>query len=194
VTRVVIADDHSFFRAGLENALAARGFEVIASVGDGASAFSAIKECDPNFAILDVRMPEGDGISTLSDLRREGNQCPVILLAAEYEDKALVEAIRAGANGLISKTNAHQTLIEAIAAVKSGGQFFEEGFLSRYVELTREGFPSGQLANGGLSERERKIAEAAARGLRNREIAKEVELSEAMVKLDGSKNLWRVAA
>lgn len=183
MTRVVIADDHSFFRTGLEAALAARGFEVIASVGDGASAYAAIRDRAPSFAILDVRMPEGDGISTLNALRKDGIQCPVILLAAEYEDSALVQAIEAGANGLISKTNAHQTLLEAISALKSGGQFLEEGFLNRYIELTRTGSPAASERPDRLNPREARIAELVARGLRNREIAREVELSEAMVKL-----------
>jgi two-component system nitrate/nitrite response regulator NarL len=183
LTSVVIADDHSFFRAGLESALAARGYEVIASVADGASALGAIKERNPAFAILDIRMPKGDGISTLSELRKQGIQCPVILLAAEYEDSVLVAAIQAGANGLISKTNAHQTLLEAISAVKSGGQFLEEGFLDRYIQLTKSGVPDGEARPDRLNPREASIAKLVSRGLRNREIAAEVGMSEAMVKL-----------
>jgi two-component system, NarL family, nitrate/nitrite response regulator NarL len=183
LSSVVIADDHSFFRAGLETALTADGYDVIASVADGISAYSAIRDRNPNFAILDVRMPNKDGISTLTDLRKEGNQCPVILLAAEYEDAALVEAIQSGANALVSKTNAHQTLIEAIAAISSGGQYFEEGFLSRFVELTRAGSQVVQPRHDGLSLREEKIAHLVAQGMRNRQIGEEVGLSEAMVKL-----------
>ncbi len=180
---VVIADDHSFFRAGLESILATSGFNVVASVGDGASALRAINEFAPNFAILDIRMPELDGVETLSALRKEENQCPVILLAAEYVDDFLVDAIEAGANALVSKSNAHQTLLDAISAVQSGGQYLEEGLLDRYVSLFANGSRSKAVGNDEISPREQKIAEGVARGLRNREIAKEIELSEAMVKL-----------
>jgi two-component system, NarL family, nitrate/nitrite response regulator NarL len=183
LNRVVIADDHSFFRSGLESVLAGSGFDVVASVGDGASAISAIDELTPDFAILDVRMPELDGVETLEALRKEANACPVILLAAEYEDASLVGAIQSGANALVSKTNAHQTLLEAISAVQSGGQFLEEGLLERYIKLTTNAGSQPMGGNGELSKREAMIAEAAARGLRNREIAREADLSEAMVKL-----------
>ncbi len=182
--RVLIADDHSFFRAGLESVLATNGLEVVASVGDGITALDAVAELDPDLVILDVRMPGHDGVETLRELRRQGRTCPVVLLAAEFEDEALLGAIDAGANAIVSKTNADRTLLDAITAVQSGGQFFEQGYLDRYIGLKASAAgKSGAGENESLSDRERRIAEGVAQGLRNREIALKCGLSEAMVKL-----------
>lgn len=183
MSRVVIADDHSFFRTGLESVLARSGFEVVAAVGDGASALTAIEQFKPDLVILDVRMPEKDGIETLREIRSNGRKYPVILLAAEFEDDALLGAINAGADALVSKGSSDKILLEAMSAVQSGAQYLEHGYLNRFLELSSGQPPSVPRQKAQLSEKELLVAQAVAEGMKNRQIAEQVGLSEAMVKL-----------
>ncbi|PEQ11954.1 hypothetical protein B2G71_14330 [Novosphingobium sp. PC22D] len=181
MTSVVIADDHAFFRSGLESALCSAGYDVVASVSDGEGALDAVARTSPDVVILDVRMPGMDGISTLEKLRRQGCKGEVIMLAAEFEDHALMGAIRAGANAIVNKNGAENRLFDALTAVRKGGRFIDSDYLERFIEISKnESMPAG---GPKMSERERFIADNVAQGFRNREIAEKLGVSEALVKL-----------
>lgn len=184
MSTVLIADDHAFFRAGLESALQGAGYDVVASVEDGESALNAVAKKAPDIVILDVRMPRLNGVATLKALRERAYAGPVVMLAAEFEDHVLAEAIRSGASAIIDKNGEQSKLFDALVAVMSGGKFIDAGYLERFVSAS-EGEPSRRepSTEAKLNRKERLIAEEVAKGLRNREIAAKHDLSEAMVKL-----------
>jgi len=114
MNRIVIADDHGFFRAGLSAALTATGFEVVDAVGNGIEALAAIERHDPDVVVLDMRMPQLDGAATLQKLRAGGDRRPVIMLATELDDKALIASMESGANAIFLKDGAETRIFDAI--------------------------------------------------------------------------------
>ncbi len=129
--RVIVADDHPLYRDGIARALAAGGeFDVVAEAGDGAAALKAIRELEPDVAVLDVRMPGMDGIEVLAALVRHGPRVPVVLLSA-FEDAALARAgIEAGAAAYLAKSADRDTIRhEVVAAARAGcaGAFTDLG-------------------------------------------------------------------
>lgn len=181
MTRVLLADDHKFFRAGVEAALRAGGIDVVASVDDGESALTMIPVCDPDIVILDLKMPGQGGVATLQALRKSGDTRPVIVLAAEVEDDALVAIIAAGVNAIVSKAGAELRLMEAIQTIKQGTLFIDSDLMDRAMALAKAEVKTSMLDL--LSPREREVAEQVALGRRNREIATEVHVTEGTIKI-----------
>lgn len=181
MTRVLLADDHKFFRAGVEAALRAGGIDVVASVDNGESALIAIRECDPDIVILDLKMPGQGGVAALQALRKAGDTRPVIVLAAEVEDDALVAIIAAGVNAIVSKAGAELRLMEAIQTIKQGTLFIDSDLMDRAMALAKAEVKTSMLDL--LSPREREVAEQVAMGRRNREIAAEVHVTEGTIKI-----------
>lgn len=181
MTRIVLADDHPFVRTGVEAVLGAIGMEVVASVVDGDSALAAIAREDPDLVILDVRMPGRGGVAVLEALRGAGDHRPVILLAAEVEDSLLLAAMAAGVNGIVFKAGAEATLAEAIAAVLAGAQFIDPATTERARALA--GSSPAPSPYSELTPRELQIAEGVMVGLRNREIAGQVGMTEGSIKV-----------
>lgn len=181
MTSVIIADDHPFLCEGVRAVLGQAGMKVAAAVGDGDSALSAIEEHDPDVAILDIRMPGRDGISTLEQLRKAGDSRPVILLTAMIEDPQLLAAMRAGVSGIVFKQGGERQLIEALEIVCKGGQAIPPDLIGRALDHSQK--PVGTSPLDKLNPRERQIAEAVAKGQRNREIAEALGASEGSIKV-----------
>lgn len=179
--RVLIADDHPFLLAGVRAVLEAADMEVVAAVGHGDDALAAIAQHDPEVVVLDINMPGRDGISVLEAMRDSGDRRPVILLTAQLGDAQLVAALRAGVNGILGKQGGSRMLVEAIGIVLQGGQALAPDLMARALDISqREAQPRG-LA--GLSPRELAMAKAAGSGLRNREIALQMGMTEGAVKV-----------
>jgi two-component system nitrate/nitrite response regulator NarP len=181
MTRIVLADDHPFLRTGVEAVLTGMGIDIAASVDDGDAALEAIEREDPDVVILDIRMPRRDGISTLEEMRRRGDERPVILLTAELEDSALLAALKAKVNGIVFKDGAESRLHEAVTAVAAGESFIDPQLLSKAFDLAIDDGRRKPLE--ALSARELAIAQAVAAGKRNREIAETVGMTEGSVKV-----------
>jgi two-component system nitrate/nitrite response regulator NarP len=181
MTRILIADDHAFLRAGLEQVLGSLGYVVVASLGDGEAALAAIAAQKPDLAILDIRMPGGGGVAVLEALREAGDRTPVLLLAAEVDDAALVGAMRAGVNGILLKDTEAGALQQAVATVMAGERAIAMPLMERAFALVAQAAAPDPLDS--LSERDRKIVEGAAAGLRNRDIAQNLAISEGSVKV-----------
>jgi len=181
VSRILIADDHAFFRGGLEAALNAAGHEVVASVENGEEALSALGRTDPDVVILDIRMPVKDGVCTLAAMRAANDNRPVVILAAEVEDRVLKELMAAGANAIIYKNGAELRLLDAVRTVQDGARFFDADLLDRAFSQA-SGVKAGSYRDS-LNPREIAIAERVAQGKRNREIAEDLGLTEATVKI-----------
>ena len=182
MTRVLLADDHFFILAGVEAVLRDSGFEVVAKVRDGAAVFSAIQATRPDILVLDVRMPERDGIDVLTTLRARGDKRPVVLLTASLDDRLLLEAVKAGVNGIVLKEGAEEILLKCLVKVRNGGRWIDETLLQKALDLSIGGDSSGGPLHD-LTPRERKIAGLVAQGLRNKEIAAELGITEGTVKV-----------
>jgi len=180
VTTVLLADDHPFMRAGVEAVLRGSPYQLLATVSDGDAALAAVKQHDPDICIFDVRMPGRDGVATLQAMRESGDERPVVLLTAELTDRALYTAVKAGVNGIVLKDGAEDALIECLNTVAAGGRAIDPGLMDRALDLAMTG-GSDPLAK--LAPREREIAELVAKGLRNREIADRLTMSEGTVKV-----------
>lgn len=181
MTSIVIADDHAFLRAGLEQVLGSLGFAIVASVGDGDAALAAVAEKDPDLVIVDLRMPGRNGVAVLEALRAQGDTRPVLMLAAEIDDASLVAAIRLGVNGILLKDSDASALKEAIDMVMAGTRAISMAMMERAFMLASQPSPANPL--DALGERDRRIVEGVAAGLRNREIAENLAISEGSVKV-----------
>lgn len=181
MTSVLLADDHAFIRAGVEAVLAQTDFHMVAAVGSGAEALAAVKQHDPDICVLDVAMPDGDGVSVLEALREQGDERPVVLLTAQIDDGRLLDAIEAKVNAVLSKEGAEGLLVETLAKVIAGERVIAPDLAERARnEAARRRTPSPFAA---LTPRERSIVTFVAQGHRNRDIARELGITEGTVKV-----------
>ena len=178
---VLLADDHPFMRAGVEAVLRGTRFEIVATANDGDEALAAIDQHDPAICIFDVRMPNRNGVEALQALREKGDSRPVVLLTAGLEDHMLLGAVRAGVNGIVLKDGAEDALLDALDKVEGGQRSIPQPLLQRALDLSLSGGKTDPLAT--LAPRERQIAAQVGRGLRNREIADTLAMSEGTVKV-----------
>lgn len=181
MSRILIADDHHFLREGLVAVLVAAGLEVVGTVADGMAALAEIARLDPDLVILDVTMPELDGIAVLASLRATGDQRRVILLTAHITDSQLVAALEVGVNGIIGKQVGSKELLEGIEIVSRGGQLIPPEMISRALNIAKKLAQPSPLAM--LNSRERQVADAAGQGMRNRAIAELMNASEGAIKI-----------
>jgi two-component system nitrate/nitrite response regulator NarP len=126
-------------------------------------------------------MPGKDGVAVLEAMREAGDDRPVVLLTAELTDRALYAAVKAGVNGIVLKNGAEDSLIACLDAVVGGTRSIPPDLLSRALDLSINGGGIDPLAR--LAPRERQIADLVAQGLRNREIADRLAMSEGTVKV-----------
>lgn len=178
--RVLVADDHPLFREGIVRAIRARpDFELVAEVGDGRAALAAIKELLPDVAVLDLRMPELDGLEVLNALERDRIPTRVVLLSAFLEGSLVFDAVAAGAAAYLSKDAGRDQVCDAVAAVARG-----ETVLSAEIHagVAAEIRTRGRTDRPGLSAREQEILGHLAEGRSAPEIAKLLYLSPATVK------------
>lgn len=181
MTSVLLADDHAFIRAGVEAVLAGSPYEIVAAVGSGAEALEAVAATDPDICVFDVTMPDGDGVETLRAMRDAGDRRPVILLTAHIDDARLLEALGAEVNGIVGKEGAEETLIDTIEAVLAGKRAIAPDLLARAeAEAARRRIPSPFAV---LTPREKTIVAYIAQGLRNRDIAAKLGITEGTVKV-----------
>lgn len=181
VSRILVADDHPFFRLGVDAVLKMGGHEVVAMTSNGEATLEAIERENPEIVLLDVRMPGGDGISTLQTLRERGDNRPVIILTVEMTDDQLLAAIRAKVSGIVFKHDAEDRLLKAIDAVKNGLRYVDDELIDKAIALASAARPPMRLM--ALSPKEIEVAQHVARGLRNREIATLLGTTEGTVKV-----------
>ena len=178
---ILVVDDHAVLRDGLRAMLESSGdIHVIGEAADGLEAVRILAAVDPDVVLMDVRMPNLDGLATLRQMREVRPALPVLILSM-YDDPAYVEeAIASGASGYLLKTAAKEELIRAVRAAHAG-----QGYLQ--AEITRPvlgRFTRGQARTGdmALSPRETEVLQHIANGLANKQIAVELGISETTVK------------
>jgi two-component system, NarL family, nitrate/nitrite response regulator NarL len=177
--RVLLADDHPLILDGLEQLFRTDPrFRVVARCADGRQALEAIERESHDLAILDLRMPELDGLEVLE---RAGGRSPIILLTAEIEDDRVAEALRSGVRGLILKERAAELLLDCVDVVLQGERWVDPELSARATRSAEEGSSTAR-SRAVLSSREIEITRGVAAGLRNREIAEKLFISEGTVK------------
>ena len=177
---VLLADDHPFMRAGVEAVLRGAQFHIVAMANDGDEAMTAVAAHDPEICIFDIRMPKRSGVEVLQAMREKGDMRPVVLLTAALEERSLLGAVRAGVNAIVLKDGAEDALLNALEKVDAGQKSIPEDLLQRALDLSLTGGKADPLAP--LAPRERQIASHVGRGMRNREIADALAMSEGTVK------------
>lgn len=181
--RVLVADDHRLMLAAVRRALAAaEDFEVVAEISVGSRVLPAVRETDPDVVLLDMRMPELDGLTCLERLRKHDPDLAVVILSSYSDQEHIDAACEAGALGYIVKTIEPVDLPTVLRGALSGQPFAVWG-----EDVAQDVDPAGPI---DLSGRETAVLEALARGLSNQEIGRELWISEQTVKFH-LRNLYR---
>jgi len=181
--RIIIADDHTLLRQSLIAMLSTQPeFEVIGEAGTGQTAFELVQSYQPDVLLLDLFMPEHDGFDVLRMLERVGNPVGTLILTASENEMDYVQAVRLGAKGLVLKEEPPDKLFEAIRAVARGELAFSDDIARQVVHSISDVRKKASHGMERLSERERSIALLVARGMRNREIGTQLNISENTVK------------
>jgi DNA-binding NarL/FixJ family response regulator len=186
VTRVLIADDEHLMRAGLAELLSSDPtLEVVGQASTGSEAVKRACRLRPDVVLMDVRMPDMDGISATAEVARVAPSSRVLILTTFEEDDYIFPSLRAGASGFLLKRTRPEELIAAVHCVAAGDALLSPSVTRRVVErLAQQPTPrlAGQATIGRLTAREREVLELVARGLSNREIASSLVIEESTVR------------
>ncbi|MFI5277576.1 MAG: response regulator [Ktedonobacterales bacterium] len=182
VIRIVVADDHPIVRDGLVAVLSTqRDFAVVGDAGSGAEAVRQVESLAPDVLLLDLAMPDGDGVETLRRLREQGLRTQVIVFTAFDTDERILAAIRAGAQGYLLKGAPREEIFRAIRTTYAGGSLLTPVVASRLLRhVSAEG--AGSTSTAALTPRERETLHLLGRGLQNKEIAVRLGVRERTVK------------
>ncbi|HEX6968369.1 MAG TPA: response regulator transcription factor [Micromonosporaceae bacterium] len=181
--RVFLLDDHEVVRRGLTDLLESSGdIEVIGESGSAQEAARRIPALRPDVAILDARLPDGNGIDVCREVRGVDSSIRGLILTSYEDDEALFAAIMAGAAGYVLKQIRGQDLVDAVRRVAAGQSLLDPAVTQRVLERIRSGVEEQPPELRSLTEQERRILEYVAEGLTNREIAGKMFLAEKTVK------------
>jgi two-component system, NarL family, response regulator DevR len=180
--RVFLLDDHEVVRRGLRELLESDGgLEVVGEAGTVEQALARIPPTKPDVAVLDVRLPDGDGIEVCREVRSRHPEVHCLMLTSFSDDEALLQAMLAGASGYIAKQITGADIVDAVRRVASGQSLLNPAVTARARERLRNQ-PEGDERLSRLSRQERTILDLIADGLTNRHIAQRLNLAEKTVK------------
>lgn len=183
VIRVVVVDDHLVVREGLRMMLelAGEGFALVGDAADGTAALGVIEALQPDVVLMDVRMPGMDGLETIVHIRNTWPQVAVVILTTYNEDDLMLRGLRSGACGYLLKDTNRETLFHAIHAAARGEMLLQPELMARVLALTAQTAEKQSAAESSesaeLTEREKEILRAVARGERSKEIAAHLGIS-----------------
>src|SRR5262245_6192145 len=180
--KVFLLDDHEIVRRGVKDMLEAEpGIVVIGEAGTAQSALARIPALMPDVAVLDVRLPDGDGVTVCREIRSRHPEISCLMLTSFSDDEALFDAIMAGAAGYVLKQIRGTDLVGAVRTVADGKSLLDPHATSRVMTRMRQ---HGSRADprAGLSPQERRILELIGEGLTNRQIGERMYLAEKTVK------------
>jgi two-component system nitrate/nitrite response regulator NarL len=184
--RIVLVDDHSLCRTGLTDLLRQRGgMDVVAALSDPDQVLAVLRDKRPDLIVLDLRMPDIDGLTLLRRIRAEGLDTPAVILTMSDSETDLAAALRAGVRGYLLKDMEPEDVIAAIGNAARGELAVAPAMTLKLAQLLQSG-PKGRDRGAllaSLTEREREILEHLARGESNKTIARALDISHDTVKL-----------
>lgn len=184
--RVLVIDDHTLFREGLQGLLSSRDIEIAAAVGDGREGLRLAEELKPDVILLDLRMPDLDGLSILRQLKERNEAAPIVMLTTSDDERDLVDALRSGARGYLLKDMEPDDLVNALHSIVEGDTVVAPNLaqvLARVVQGEGELPESEKSPFDGLTPRESEILGLLAEGQSNKVIARNLGISDGTVKL-----------
>ena len=182
---ILIVDDHPLTRGALATLLGQNGFDVIGEAGDGNEAIEAARRLHPDLVLLDLSMPDLDGLSALPHLREAAPDCEVVVLTASGTEDNLLAAISAGAAGYLLKTEPPERIVEFLNGVAEGEAALSGAIARRLLEQVREGTAHSGVPDAiaaALSARELEVLLLLDEHLGTDEIAKRLFISEHTVR------------
>src|SRR5271156_4279827 len=188
--RVLIADDHPIVRDGLKKLLSLEDdIEVVGECNDGCEVLDRVQELDPDVLLLDLRMPNLDGLSALQALQQTNKRTRVIVLTASEDKNEFVQAMKLGCSGIVLKQTAPDLIVKSIRKVNAGEIWLDSHTTAAVMRQFQTGTESSGGAPGSkgrerspLSAREREIVALVAQGYKNKEMAEKMFISEQTVK------------
>jgi DNA-binding NarL/FixJ family response regulator len=185
LVRVIIADDHELARAGLRSMLEGeRGLELVGEASNGREAVALCRQLQPDLALLDVRMPELDGLAATRAIKQVSPNTSVLIVTTHEHHDYLIAALKAGAAGYLLKDISRQELLTAVRQVLRGESILNRGLAARALQrLAGESVAYDGPPPERLTPREREVLQLLAQGQTNREIAGQLSLSVGTVKI-----------
>ena len=180
--RAILIDDHTLFREGLESLLKSRDIEVVASVGNGKEGIELVHRLQPHVGLLDIRMPDMDGINVLEHLMKQGSSVPIIILTTSRNKRDFVDAIKRGARGYFLKDMDPDELVVALRKVIAGSKVVAPAMEGEYAQISNWNFDEPDPFES-LTPREKEILHLLAEGQSNKLIANSLGISDGTVKL-----------
>lgn len=188
--RIVIADDHPIVREGLRRLLSLEeDFEVVGDAGDGHELLDKVDKLKPDVVLLDLRMPNLDGLATLQTLQQMGSDAKVIVLTASEDKTEFVQAMKLGCSGIVLKQSSPDLIVASIRKVNAGEIWLDSYTTTAVIRQFTSGVETPVPAQAPrvrdrnpLSSREREIVVLVAQGYKNKEMAEKMFISEQTVK------------
>ena len=185
--RVLLVDDHALFRRGLQATLELEpGIVVVGECGDGAEALERASELVPDVVLMDVRMPRHDGIEACSAIKQAVPSAKIVMLTMSDDEADLYEAIKAGATGYLLKDLAAEEVASSIRAVQAGQSLISptlaSKLLTEFAAIVKRTDGPQAVPGPRLTAREMEVLRLVARGMNNRDIARDLFISENTVK------------
>jgi len=180
--KVLLADDHALFRAGLATLLDAWGLEVVGQAGDGNEAVAKARELHPDVIFMDINMPNSNGLEATRAIVAEFPDIRVVILTVSEDENYLFEAIKSGAVGYLLKNLREQEFADLVHALERGEPVMSPGLAKKLLsEFARIKNQPDVEAGSGLTNREQEVLEELAKGKTNREISTALYISENTV-------------
>lgn len=196
--RLFLVDDQQLMRQGLRTLLEMEGMAVVGEAADGAAAVEGFEKLQPDVVLMDIRMPNMDGVEATRRIRSRFPEAKILVLTTFDQDELVFDALRAGASGYLLKDVSRADLAAAVRSVAGGGAALEPTVARRVIDAFARLSPLSPASASGLKEplsgREQAVLRLLAQGLSNKEIARQLFLAEGTVKNHVSTILQKIDA
>lgn len=182
--RVLLADDHALFRAGIASLLAAAGHEVVGQAGDGIEALERTRELRPDLVLMDVSMPRCGGLEATRLIKAEMPETKIVIVTVSQDDADLFEAVKSGAEGYLLKDMSNEEFERTLNGIAEGEAPLSQGLAGKILEeFARVSRGDGAKSDDrdALTDREQEVLRLVTDGKTNREIAEELFIAESTV-------------
>lgn len=182
--KVLVADDHAIFREGLRKLLqVADDITIVGEASNGVECAKMVTKLKPDILLLDLRMPDKDGLSVLAEVDLNSLPTRIIVLTAAEDERDVIRAMRLGARGAVLKQSASDVLVKSIRKVHGGEIWLDNRITAEVIDAFKKSSESGQRRETPLlSDREKEVVQLVVQGFHNREIGEKLFICEQTVK------------